>query len=25
MGIDCLKVSRWQDTALVIETILQVT
>jgi phosphomannomutase len=25
MGIDCLKVSRWQDTALVIETILEVT
>jgi HAD superfamily hydrolase (TIGR01484 family) len=25
MGIDCLQVSRWQDTTLVIETILQVT
>ncbi len=25
MGVDCLKVSRWQDTALVIETILEVT
>jgi HAD superfamily hydrolase (TIGR01484 family) len=24
-GVDCLKVSRWQDTALVIETILEVT
>ncbi len=24
MGIDCLAVSRWQDTALVIETILAV-
>jgi phosphomannomutase len=25
MGIDCLKVSGWKDTALVIETILEVT
>ena len=25
MGVDCLEVSRWQDTALVIETILDVT
>lgn len=25
MGVDCLQVSRWQDTALVIETILEVT
>lgn len=25
MGIDCLKVSRWQDTALAIEAILEVT
>jgi HAD superfamily hydrolase (TIGR01484 family) len=25
MGVDCLPVSRWQDTALVIETILEVT
>lgn len=25
MGVDCLKVSRWQDTALLIETILEVT
>ena len=25
IGVDCLKVSRWQDTALVIETILEVT
>jgi len=25
MGVDCLEVSRWQDTALVIQTILEVT
>jgi phosphomannomutase len=25
MGVDCLEVSRWQDTALVIQTILDVT
>ena len=25
MGVDCLAVSRWQDTALVIQTILGVT
>jgi HAD superfamily hydrolase (TIGR01484 family) len=25
MGVDCLKVSEWQETALVIETILEVT
>lgn len=25
MGVDCLEVSRWQDTALVIQTILGVT
>ena len=25
MGVDCLEVSRWQDTALVIQTILAVT
>jgi phosphomannomutase len=25
IGVDCLKVSRWQDTALLIETILEVT
>ncbi len=25
LGVDCLAVSRWQDTALVIETILSVT
>lgn len=25
MGVDCLQVSRWQDTALVIQTILSVT
>jgi phosphomannomutase len=25
MGVDCLQVSGWKDTALVIETILEVT
>jgi phosphomannomutase len=25
MGVDCLEVSNWQDTALVIQTILGVT
>jgi phosphomannomutase len=25
MGVDCLEVSGWPDTALVIETILEVT
>jgi hypothetical protein len=25
MGVDCVEVSRWQDTALVIQTILEVS
>jgi phosphomannomutase len=25
MGVDCIEVTRWQDTALVVQTILSVT